>query len=536
MPDRRNAVALLGTCPVMSDLGRHAPRSETRSSRFSIHPVDPGDSDCRGPWRGHPRHHQGMPTAPHLSGTQRTRRREPPNLCNCYTRVATTELSSRRIQIRNASTGCHRVPKRAMPTARRITMQLSRFRCTQFVCLAAVDAPLRGMNAYCAASPLLQSVPQSGVAGRYLRRISAPADPSIGGVATNATVPIDYDLVPSRPRSPSTARSSPISSERAKRSRRRPGVVDGLHSGTPRLRPEPNTSDEKATPGVTLNCHRAARTVARRSPRYVDSTHPPQNACSAARSRQVLLARSVNSSASTRSANTLPACPGDLSAGHSMSISVPGVRFILWACLHQRFGLTVRMRASREFTSHKRIRGTAASAHGQGPGRAPVSGFSKVCASTQLASWGRRDYLMQKTRVSSARRTPVAAYLLNNRIRWRKRTCQHPMCRRRDTMAGRGRPKKGDRTSGYTVRLPTGIGDPDALAKKMGFTSVSQWLADLACVSAGTPELALELNQQHLCELNKVTTAARRKTATRRRAAPKQAALELDQEVLKAVS
>ncbi|WP_216917142.1 hypothetical protein [Nocardia noduli] len=103
-------------------------------------------------------------------------------------------------------------------------------------------------------------------------------------------------------------------------------------------------------------------------------------------------------------------------------------------------------------------------------------------------------------------------------------------------MAGRGRPKKGDRTSGYTVRLPTGIGDPDALAKKMGFTSVSQWLADLACVSAGTPELALELNQQHLCELNKVTTAARRKTATRRRAAPKQAALELDQEVLKAVS
>ncbi|PXX53906.1 hypothetical protein DFR70_12627 [Nocardia tenerifensis] len=62
-------------------------------------------------------------------------------------------------------------------------------------------------------------------------------------------------------------------------------------------------------------------------------------------------------------------------------------------------------------------------------------------------------------------------------------------------MAERGRPSKGRRSAGYTVRFPAELGNVLDLARKQGCSSVSQWLADLACIEAGKPQLVRELNQ-----------------------------------------
>lgn len=65
-------------------------------------------------------------------------------------------------------------------------------------------------------------------------------------------------------------------------------------------------------------------------------------------------------------------------------------------------------------------------------------------------------------------------------------------------MARTGRNKggnKGPRSRGFTVRFPEALGDPDLLASKLGFSSVSQMCADLTCIQAGKPRLALEAHQ-----------------------------------------
>ena len=53
---------------------------------------------------------------------------------------------------------------------------------------------------------------------------------------------------------------------------------------------------------------------------------------------------------------------------------------------------------------------------------------------------------------------------------------------------------KGDRHE-FKARVPIAI-DMEAEARRYGCTSVSQYLADLACIQAGRPDLVRELNQE----------------------------------------
>lgn len=53
---------------------------------------------------------------------------------------------------------------------------------------------------------------------------------------------------------------------------------------------------------------------------------------------------------------------------------------------------------------------------------------------------------------------------------------------------------KGERHE-FKARVPTAV-NVEALARRYGCTSVSQYLADLACIHAGRPDLVRELNQE----------------------------------------
>jgi hypothetical protein len=53
---------------------------------------------------------------------------------------------------------------------------------------------------------------------------------------------------------------------------------------------------------------------------------------------------------------------------------------------------------------------------------------------------------------------------------------------------------KGERHE-FKARVPVDV-DMEALSRRYGCSSVSQYLADLACIHAGRPDLVRELNQE----------------------------------------